>query len=230
MPSLASGNVRSGIFGLFGRHLQKRLSVACALSGCLSHYDSYETRRMSSGDLYSQHNNRNGYSICCVGDVRYNFSKNEKFSFGPLVALSYRYVEQNAYSFFLKNNTRSAGNYYAVLDQFGKTLLGEVGMYGAYDCCARAIPVKVYGSITIAGILKKPDPDVVCRTKSDNPDETNQPYTIGNRTSEPSSYINVRLGVTSAVSKSIDLNADVKGSFAKDYYDVMGAVGMSYNF
>lgn len=146
----------------------------------------------------------NGYSLCCTGDVRYKLYKNEKCVFGPLVTISYLQVS----------------------GQFDKTFVGEAGIYGTYDCCAQKKPVRIYSSITFADVLKKPDAYTNISIRADD-DNIN---VVLRRTREPNSYINVRLGVTSAVSESIDFNADVKGSFAKDYYDIMGAVGMSYNF
>lgn len=106
--------------------------------------------------------------------------------------------------------------------QTGKTLIGEVGLYGTFACCAKAIPVAIHSSVTFSGKIKKPDACTVFKGL----EMPGKMYV----THEPSSYINVRLGVTSAVSESIDLNADVKASFANDYYEIMGAVCMSNNF
>ena len=113
--------------------------------------------------------------------------------------------------------------FFVIKRQTGKTLLGEIGVYGTYDYSEKTIPIRMYSAIAFAGVMKKPDA-YTSLTGGDN--------TQGNMhvTPEPSSYINIKFGVTSAVSESIDLNADIKGSFAKDYYDVMGAIGMSYNF
>lgn len=223
MEIIDDGNVRSGIFGVFGRYLSEKFSISGILSGSLLHYDSNEK---NDADNWVQSSNRNGYSICGTGDIRYKLYKNEKLVFGPLVALTYCYVEQDAYSLFLNNNATVA-NFYAVKSQFGKTLIGEAGLYGTYDCSANTIPVRVYGSLTFSGVMKKPDSDSVYYTRKNG--LSNQ-RCVMHCTHEPSSYINVRLGVTSAVSESIDLNADVKASFANDYYGIMGAVGMSYGF
>ncbi len=204
-----NGNFRSGVIGAFGCYVDENFVVSVVLCGSCSHCDcNLDGSATVEGDTVGGQipiKHSNGYSICGTGDVRYKLYKNEKFVFGPLVALSYLQVS----------------------GQFDKTLIGEVGVYGTYDCCVRSIPVKMYSSVTFADVMSKPDActNINVRVKED----TNAGFML-RRTSEPSSYINVSLGVTSAVSESIDLNADVKASFANDYYDIMGAVGMSYNF